>query len=331
MGYDIDLVVPWVNGADPAWLQQKKRYGHEDDKYLKSFLYRDWQLMRYWFRGVERNLPWIHRIYFVTWGHLPPWLNLKHPKLQIVRHKEYIPAEYRPTFSANPIELNLHRIPNLSEKFVYANDDTFFIGEIAEDYYFRDGLPCDCLCLHPITESCTNGFGHILWNNIACINRHFSLKECMEKNEQKWFASSYSSYVLAMNKLSYQLHNFPGFRDEHLPIPFLKSTFEEVWEKNDTLLRRACNHRFRSSEDVSAWLMRYWQLTKGSFIPRSPKGVTVSVSDSKYVLRDIFLDHQYPVVCLLESMKEMDFEERSEYIRSLFEIILPEMSSFELY
>ncbi|MCD7750773.1 MAG: Stealth CR1 domain-containing protein [Lachnospiraceae bacterium] len=131
MKEEIDLVIPWVDGADPSWRKQRKHYESEDEKKnnTNSF-YRDWGLMRYWFRGVERNLPWIHKIYFVTWGHTPPWLNGTHPKLSIVKHEDYIPSEFRPTFSTNPIELNQHRIKGLSEQFIYANDDTFLLVDL---------------------------------------------------------------------------------------------------------------------------------------------------------------------------------------------------------
>ncbi|MEI3411918.1 MAG: hypothetical protein V8Q57_00820 [Blautia sp.] len=57
----------------------------------------------------------MNQIYFVTWGHLPNWLNISHPKLKVVRHEEFIPPDYLPTFSSNSIELNLHRIKGLSK------------------------------------------------------------------------------------------------------------------------------------------------------------------------------------------------------------------------
>ncbi|MCD7818271.1 MAG: Stealth CR1 domain-containing protein [Lachnospiraceae bacterium] len=331
MKNDIDLVVTWVDGSDPAWLAQRKKYALEKDRENYSWTCRDWGWMRYWFRGVEQNLPWIRKIHFLTWGHLPQWLNANHPKLHIVKHEDFIPAEFRPTFSANPIELNVHRIEGLSEQFIYTNDDIIFTGSIASDYYFQDGHPCDCLCLRPITESCKDGFGHILWNNIACINRQFSLRECMEKNKEKWFAPSYPLEVLKRNVAGYELRHFSGFRDEHLPIPFLKSTFAEVWETVPQLLRSTCNHRFRSNEDVSDWLVRYWQLAKGEFVPRSPLGKAVSVTSSPEFLRDTILNPLNPVICLNEGTDEIDFEERSAYLRSLLDIVLPQMSSFELY
>lgn len=94
-------------------------------------------ILQYWFRGVEKFAPWVNRIYFVTWGHIPSWLNLSHPKLKVVRHEEFIPTDYLPTFSSHPIELNLHRIKGLSERFVYFNDDTFLIRPVLQEDFFQ--------------------------------------------------------------------------------------------------------------------------------------------------------------------------------------------------
>ena len=123
---EIDLVCPWVDGSDPAWQQDRQRYVPAE---LQSgvLMYRDWQLMRYWFRGVERALPWIRKVHFVTWGHLPPWLNTEHPKLHVVRHDEFIPRAYLPTFSSSAIMLNIHRIPGLAEQSSFFPMMTAFI------------------------------------------------------------------------------------------------------------------------------------------------------------------------------------------------------------
>ena len=68
----------------------------------------------------------VRRIHFVTWGHLPSWLNKEHPKLNIVNHKDFIPEKYLPTFNSHAL-WNMHRIPGLAENFVYFNDDMFLI------------------------------------------------------------------------------------------------------------------------------------------------------------------------------------------------------------
>ena len=50
-----------------------------------------------------------------------------HPKLHIVNHRDFIPEEYLPTFSSHAIELNMHRIPDLAEHFLYFNDDVYLM------------------------------------------------------------------------------------------------------------------------------------------------------------------------------------------------------------
>ena len=103
MGHDaveIDFVMPWVDGSDPAWREEFLKYralqapqgepacdtgtaaGAVD---ASEERYRDWDTLRYWFRGVERFAPWVNRIHFITWGHLPAWLDTAHPKLHVVR------------------------------------------------------------------------------------------------------------------------------------------------------------------------------------------------------------------------------------------------------
>ncbi|MFQ7768319.1 MAG: hypothetical protein ACLRIL_08645 [Fusicatenibacter saccharivorans] len=106
--------------------------------------YRDWDILKYWFRGVEKFAPWVNQIHFVTYGHVPDWLNEKHSKLHIVKHEDFIPQEFRPTFSSHPIEWNFHRIEWLTENFVYFNDDMFLIKKFLRKIFLetKDLLIC---------------------------------------------------------------------------------------------------------------------------------------------------------------------------------------------
>lgn len=154
MREEIDFVVAWVDGNDPAWQEERSRYTQnvERQKWNDSPVrYRDWGLLKYWFRGVEKFAPWVRYIYFVTWGHVPSWLNERNPKLKIIRHDEFIPREYLPTFSSHTIELNLHRIPGLSEQFVYFNDDMYLTKSVSPEVFFKNGIPCDTAVMLPIT------------------------------------------------------------------------------------------------------------------------------------------------------------------------------------
>ena len=123
----IDFVLLWVDDNDPVWLEQKNHYLKQEKELSHSDAnsdcrYREHGLLRYWFRAVEQFTPWVNKVFFVTCGQKPEWLDESHSKLCLVNHKDYIPAEYLPTFHSNTIELNLHRIDNLSEHFVLFND-----------------------------------------------------------------------------------------------------------------------------------------------------------------------------------------------------------------
>lgn len=141
----IDFILTWVDGNDDKWREERNRYDLNGELGNKSVHYRDWGTLKYWFRGVEKFAPWVHKIHFVTCGQVPEWLNVDHPKINLVNHEDYMPPKYLPTFSANPIELNFHRIKDLSEQFVYFNDDTFLTAPTLEEDFFTNGLPCDSM------------------------------------------------------------------------------------------------------------------------------------------------------------------------------------------
>ena len=134
---EIDFVITWVDGSDDRWQKEKqetrKHLGIVADVDDRKERYRDWDNLQYWFRGVEKYALWVRKIHFVTWGHLPKWLNTDHPKLRVVNHEDFIPREYRPTFNSHTIEWNLHRIPDLAEQFVYFNDDMFLTNQVYEE------------------------------------------------------------------------------------------------------------------------------------------------------------------------------------------------------
>ena len=84
----IDFVITWVDGSDPVWRKEKNKYMGIDETEAGETRYRDMGLLKYWFRAVEAYAPWVDQIHFVTWGHLPEWLNTECPKLHIVNHRD---------------------------------------------------------------------------------------------------------------------------------------------------------------------------------------------------------------------------------------------------
>ena len=53
--------------------------------------FRDYGVLKYWFRGVEKFAPWVRRIHFVTGGQKPEWLDTDNPRIHLVDHKDFIP------------------------------------------------------------------------------------------------------------------------------------------------------------------------------------------------------------------------------------------------
>ena len=103
----IDFVVTWVDDRDLEWRKERAKYSGDRGTDNRDERYRDWDLLRYWFRGVEKYAPWVRKIHFVTWGHLPAWLDTSNPKLHIVKHEDYISKEYLPFRQS--ISQNNHR------------------------------------------------------------------------------------------------------------------------------------------------------------------------------------------------------------------------------
>ncbi|XP_054272957.1 N-acetylglucosamine-1-phosphotransferase subunits alpha/beta [Macrosteles quadrilineatus] len=98
--------------------------------------YEDKEELRYSLRSLEKFAPWVRKVFIVTNGQLPYWLDLSNPRVQIVPHESiFTNSSHLPTFSSPAIETHLHRIPGLSEKFLYFNDD-ILLGEevLPEDF-----------------------------------------------------------------------------------------------------------------------------------------------------------------------------------------------------
>jgi len=330
MKTDIDFVIPWVDGSDPEWLKEFARY-HTADKYIDASpsRYRDWDYLRYWFRAVERFAPWVRRVHFITWGHLPQWLNIGYPNLNVVRHEDFIPHEYLPVFSSHPIELLMHHIKGLSERFVYFNDDMFLGRPVTPDRFFRCGLPCDTARLGAIAAG---SISHIIMNNVEIINCRHDKKKAIKRHPGKWFNRRYSAIDMFKTLTLMPWDFFPGFKDPHMPQPFLRSTFEKLWTEEKEKLFGTLSRRFRSLLDHSQYLMRYEQLATGCFAPVSYRDTRLDLLGDENIdeICSYIQTYKYAMFCLNDSDAIKDFEKVKKQLLAAFEYILPEKCNYEL-
>lgn len=330
---DIDIVILWVDGSDPAWQAQKRNHlppaSYDSDSPNR---YRDWGLLPCWFRSVERFVPWVRTIHFVTWGHIPAFLNPDTPKLHIVRHQDFIPKEYLPTFSSHTIELNLHRIPGLSEHFIYFNDDMFLLQEMQPSDFFRNGLPCTDGSEVPWQFHGTVGiWEHAAANDLGIINRHFPKKDALRKYGRKFRSSRWKD---ALRTLCLQVlfpDAFTGFRNLHAPAAYRKETYWEVWQAEPELLHRTCLDKFRGYGNVNQWVFLWWQVASGQFSPIQVDNLVECISDTTIdSLCNCIEGQQHSMLCLNDPEEEVDFTILSARLQRAFETILPDKSAFEL-
>lgn len=330
----IDFVILWVDGNDPKWKKEKEKYSNNDNnkRAVEASRFRDWENLQYWFRGVEKYANWVNKIFFVTYGHVPKWLDVSNPKIEIVKHEDFIPKEYLPTFNSNAILVNLNKIKGLSEKFVVFNDDMFLLKPVQKtDFFDKNGMPKD-ECVHNIITSygVKGQHCHFLLNNIEIINRNFRKYNVIEHNILKTFNFKYGFRVLRTIFLL-PWYSFTGFYDPHIPNSYLKNSFDEVWEKEQDTLVNTSKHKFRNNEDVTEWVVRYWQLCKGKFKPRNTKkfGKYFFVTDDNKKIVEEIKKQKHKVICINDVKDNFDFESAKKQIIEAFKSILPEKSSFE--
>ncbi len=330
MDTTIDFVVTWVDGDDQEWRESRDRYVRTEDE-SETFFYRDWGNLHYWFRGVEKFTPWVNKIHFVTSGHLPKWLNIDHTKLNIVRHADYMPEQYLPTFNSHAIELNLHRIKGLAEQFVYFNDDTFIMDYMRPTDFFKKGLPCDSPIMSALVPLIPGDpFFHYLINNMSIINHNFSKRKALQRNPGGWFSLKYGKPVLK-NIFYAPVRGFTGFHNFHLPASFLKSTFRAIWENEPEVLNDTSLHKFRTVHDVNQYVFSYWQFAAGNFSPRKTGcGRVFYLGQNDQELMQAMSSKKYKMICINDSVSEVNFIEKKEAINMKFNQLLPDKSTFEL-
>jgi hypothetical protein len=143
----VDIVYLWVDGSDPAWRRKRQaarqRLGAAQSQSMAAHgnvegRFRDNDELRYSLRALERFFPQHGHVYIVTDGQTPAWLRA-HAQLSIVDHRDLIPQAALPTFDSCHIESYIHRIPGLSERYFYFNDDVFFGAPVCLSDWFWEG------------------------------------------------------------------------------------------------------------------------------------------------------------------------------------------------
>ena len=340
----IDFVVTWVDGNDLAWRVEKQKWETLEKGVISmsgeanaACRYRsDTEMLRYWFRAVEKFAPWVNIIHFVTCGQKPCWLNEKHPKLNMVNHKEYIPSQYLPTYNASCINLNLHRIDCLAEHFVVFDDDVLLLQPVVPEFFFKKGNPVLIADLRYEYRVGYNNWSRTLLNDQCVVNECFDMKKQIWDNRWKWFnVKALGLKRVRQNFFCYLANKYLPVRlFGHLSSPQLKSTICEVWEKRPEVMDNTCRNKFRGDDRVNIWLLSAWNQAKGCFYPihENGRGKNFSISTSNIDrVCDAIRSQMFPQICINDTAKNDNPDYCNSELIKAFDSILPEQSQFEKF
>lgn len=215
----IDAVVTWVDGSDPVWRAKMSNAKPIPELRLSAnnsrFSARG--QLRFMLRSIVDYTPWIRTVFLVTDSQRPDWL-IERKNLVLVDHREILPSESLPTFSSHAIETAIHRIPELSETFIYFNDDTF-VGRPLGQKFFFDTRGRPVFARAPIGPSSSDG--------------------------------DPVSLALSNAQILVDPGGQPLERLDHSPRPLLRSTIYATEERFGDAIARTRLNKFRSADDVS--------------------------------------------------------------------------------
>lgn len=245
----MDAVIAWVDGNDPSFRKRLNEYG--SPKALKRedvggrTRYASVGEIFWCVVSLNRFAPFIDRIFIITDGQDPELggqLRKYFPDggipITIVDHKEIFRGyeEYLPVFNSRAIETMMWRVPGLSERFIYLNDDFMLCSQVTPEAFFTpDGCP---VCY-------AEKYGTL---KTKILNE---LKP--EKGGQK--KVSYKASMLAAAEM---LGCGPYIlKINHTPRPLLKSFYEEYYSARPEAIVRNISHRFRDSSQYNTQELFY--------------------------------------------------------------------------
>jgi len=201
-----------------------------------------------------------------------------------------------------------------------------------EEDFFKKNLPVE-----EFAENINMPFGydeyfsHTALNNIGIVNNHFSKRNVMKKNIFKYINLKYGiNNIRTLCLLPWK--NFSLIYDPHLPVAIKKSQLEELWNIEPEAFNITSKNRFRKATDINQYLIRYFQLLKGEFIPRRHNiGKMYTLSNNNQKIINTIKKQKKKMICINDANTNYDFDKAKEELINSFEKILPEKSSFEKY
>lgn len=307
----IDLVYLWVNGNDPLWqAKRNEAIGVTDENSAVNCdgRYTDNDELKYSLRSACLYAPWIRKIFIVTDNQVPAWLDTNNPKIRIIDHKEILSADCLPTFNSVVIEHALHKIPGLSEHFLYANDDMFFNREVSPaDFFTSDGLPIIRMNRRPMRKL-------TLWLKEKVLGKPISNYNLTIENASRLVKRRLGKYI--------------GHKSHHNIDAYTLANYRHTAELFEEEIRPTLRNKVRSDNDI--------QRNIYSYVPMAEDKCKVVFVDRNTSFRFHIDNHDHyaglsrcnPMLFCLNDSQYATPEDRKK-VREFLETRFPDKSPYE--
>ncbi|MEU3606021.1 stealth family protein [Streptomyces sp. NPDC035033] len=316
--FPVDVVYTWVDSDDPVWRDSKESTRrllglaagggpalHEQAANDARFTSRD--ELRYSLRSIHQYAPWVRNVFLVTAGQVPGWLDLDHPGLRVVDHREIFsdPAAL-PTFNSHAIESQLHHIHDLSEHFLYLNDDVFFGRPTPLGHFFH-----------------ANGLSKFFTSK-ALIPTGRALPEDLPVNA----AGKNSRGLIAQ-----QFGTFVSQKMKHTPHALRRSVLDEI-ERTYARAHHTTQHaRFRSPQDVpiASSLHHYFAYHSARATVGDLRYVYIDIGDraAQQRLDRLSARRDFDTFCINDTVVPEDRDAQERMVRRFLDDYFPVPSPYE--
>lgn len=266
----IDYVVPMVFTDDKQWQEAWSKFSGEPASSIRVFpRWRSWGTEELLVKCITAFMPWVRYIHILLFddSQVQPWME-DNPKVKVVFHRDFIPEEYRPCFVSRTIEMFIKDIPNLSEQFIYGNDDMYPIAPLKPTDFFRKGKPCQHMdeSVYIRSPYVVNIFMEACVKGLNMVARDFG----------KEFDETYL----------YEGHSINAI---------LKSTCKTIWSNHEEEILGSI-YPERTKDGLNQYIYPYYQHLSGNYVDYTPHREIVSLSNTPDEVRDAFKSAQ--VVCV---------------------------------
>lgn len=154
--YPIDVVFPWVDGNDPEMKAKYSKFADasqiDNEDVAGETRFNEVGEVFYCVGSILRFAPWVRKIFIITDNQNPQldaFVSDNFPdaetRIEIVDHRVIFKGyeAMLPYCNSNAIETCMFNIPDLSEHFIYMNDDFFLLRPVSpEDFFVGDRVVC---------------------------------------------------------------------------------------------------------------------------------------------------------------------------------------------